>query len=148
MAEEVQGHEELWHQAAFAGGEGKRAIDSIMLAKDMLQENSDLRRVGRDIKSAFNGLRIAIITERLHKHCALQQWVEEFLLPCHIDIHVEGKLVHTTIMAEGIPQGSSLSHSLFSVYVSEMVCRAQSGLQQQLQWGRACLRPCNLSTAI
>ena len=36
VAEEVQGHEELWHKAAFAGRKGRVAMDSVMLAKDML----------------------------------------------------------------------------------------------------------------
>ena len=56
VAEEVQSHEELWHEAAFAGRKGRGAMDSVMLAKKMLEENDDLSMVGRDIRSAFNGL--------------------------------------------------------------------------------------------
>ena len=38
-------------------------MDSVMLGKNMLEENDDLRMVGRDIRSAFNGLRGDITAE-------------------------------------------------------------------------------------
>ena len=141
VAEEVQGHEELWHQAAFAGRKGRGAIDSVMLAKTMLEENEGLRMVGWDIKSAFNGLRKDITVNILAKHELLQQWVAEFLCPRTIEIWVDGKRAHTTTMIAGTPQGSPLSPSLFSIYASEMVWRAQREQQQQIQQSRAALRP-------
>ena len=115
-------------------------MDSVMLARDMFQNNDELRMVGRDIKSVFNVLRRGIITEILKKYTPLQQWVAEFLRPGAIDVYLDGKLAHTATMIEGTPQGSPLSLSLFSIYASEMVWQAQRGLQQQLQQGRAGLR--------
>ena len=69
----MQWHEELWPEAAFAGRKGRGAIDSVMLAKNMLQENDDLRMVGRNIRSAFNRLHRDITAEILEKHRPLQQ---------------------------------------------------------------------------
>ena len=92
VAEEVQGHDQLWHEAAFAGRKGRAAIDSVMREQNMLQENDDLRMIGQDIKSACNGLRRDITTEILEGHCPLEQWVTEFLRPCTVDICVDGKV--------------------------------------------------------
>ena len=121
VAEEVQSHEELWHEPAFAGRKGRGAMDSVMLAKNMPEENDDLRMVGRDIRSAFNGLCSDIIAEILEKHRPLHQWVSEFLQPRTVDIWVDGKVAYTTTMTAGTPQGSPLSPSLFLIYASEMV---------------------------
>ena len=130
VAEEVQSHEELWHEAAFAGSKGRGGMDSVMLAKNMLEENNDLRMVGQDIRSAFNGLRRDITAEILEKHPPLQQWVSEFLHTRTIDIWVDGRVAFTTTMTAGTPQGSPLSPSLFSIYASKMVWRAQRTLRQ------------------
>ena len=140
VAEEVQSHEELWHKIAFAGRKGRGAMDSVMLAKNMLEENDDLRMVGRDIRSALNGLRADITAEILQRHRPLQQWVSEFLRPCTINIWVDGKVAYTTTMTAGTPQGSPLSPSLFSIYASEMVWRAQRTLRQQAQQRRSSKR--------
>ena len=121
VAEEVQSHAKLWHEAAFAGRKGRVAMDSVMLAKNMLEENDDLRMVGQDIRSAFNGLSSDITAEIVEKHRPLPQWVSEFLRPRTVDIWVDGKAVYTTTMTAGTPQGSPLSSSLFSIYASEMV---------------------------
>ena len=133
MVEEVQSHEKLWHEAAFAGRRERGAMDSVMLAKSMLEENDDLRIVGRYIRSAFNGLRRDITADILEKHRPLQQWVSEFLRPRTIDIWVDGRVVYSIIMTAGTPQGSTLSPSLFSIYASEMVWRAQRTLRRQVQ---------------
>ena len=114
--------------------------DSVMLAKNMLQENDDLRMVGRDIRSAFNGLRRDITAEILEKHRPLQQWVMEFLRPRTVNIWVDGKVAYTTTMMAGTPQGSPLSPFLFSIYASEMVWRAQRNLRQQVQQRRSSMR--------
>ena len=140
MAEEVQLHGELWHETAFAGAKGRGAMDSVMLAKNMLEENDDLRMVGRDIRSAFNGLRRDITAKILAKHRPLQQWVEEFWRPRTIDIWVDGRVAHTTTMTAGTTQGSPLSPSLFSIYASEMVWRAQRTLRQQVLQRRSSKR--------
>ena len=112
-----------------------------MLVKDMLRENGDLRMVGRDIKSAFDGLHRDRAAEILEKHRPLQQWVIELLRRRTIDSWVDSKLAHTTTMIAGTLQGSRLSPSLFSIYASEMVWRAARGLRQQFQEGLATLRP-------
>ena len=140
VAEEVQRHEELCHEGAFADRKGRGAIDSVMLAKSMLQEYDDLRIVGRDIRSAFNGLRRSVIAEILEKHHPLQQWVMEFLRSRTVDIWVDGKVAYTTTMTAGTPQGSPLSPSLSSIYASEMVWRAQRNLQQQALRRRSSMR--------
>lgn len=65
---------------ASAGFCGKgRGVDSIMLAKELLGD--DNRLVGRDIKSAFNGLDRQICIQLLDGHKQLQTWVAEFLRP-------------------------------------------------------------------
>ena len=115
-------------------------MDSVMLAKNMLAETDDLRMVGRVIRSAFNGLRRDITAEILEKHRPLQQWVSEFLRPRTIDIWVDGKVAYTTTMTAGTPQDSPLSHNLFSIYASEMVCRAQKTVRQQAQQRRSSKR--------
>ena len=107
-------------------------MDSVILAKSMLQENDDLRMVSRDIRSAFNGLRRDVIAEILEKHQPPQQWVTEFLCPRTVDIWVDGKVAYTTTMTAVTPQGSPLSPSLFSINASEMVRRAQRSLRQQV----------------
>ena len=120
----------------FAGRKGRGAMDSVMLAKNVLEGNDDLRMVGRDIRSAFNGLRRDITAEILEKHLPVQQWVSEFLRTRTIDIWVDGKVAYTTNMTAGTPQGSPLSPSLVSIYASEMFWRAQRTLRQQVQQRR------------
>ena len=78
-------------------------MDSVMMAKAMLQKNDDLRMVGRDLKSACNGLRSDITAEILEGHRPLQQWVTEFLYPRTVDICIDGKVAYTTSMTAGSP---------------------------------------------
>ena len=68
VAEEVQGHEAVCYEADFAGRKGRGAMNSVMMAKDILQKHDDLRMVGQDIKSVFNGLCSDITTEILEGH--------------------------------------------------------------------------------
>ena len=141
VAEEIQEQRELWHPLAYAGRKGRGAMDLVMLAKSMLENNSDLRMVGWDIQSAFNGLCKEICVSLFKDHKRLQTWVAKFLNPREIDSYVDGKKAHSTVMTGGTPQGSPLSPALFMVYISELIRRAELRLHGQRQAVAARLRP-------
>ena len=52
-----------------------------MLMKEILGEQGDKRIVGRDIRSAFNGLRKEICVQIFEAHEGLKVWIAEFLRP-------------------------------------------------------------------
>lgn len=121
VAVKVGEMKELWHEMAFAGRKSRGAVDSVMLAREIQKKHDDMKLVGRDIKSAFNGISKDICIKIFEGHGQLQTWIAEFLNPRNIDIYVDGRKVYNTTMTGGTPQGSPLSPALFTVYISALI---------------------------
>jgi len=58
LVEKLQEREELWHERAFAGREGRGAIDSVMLMNMLMEQHPAEEVIGRDAQSAFNTLKL------------------------------------------------------------------------------------------
>jgi len=71
--------EELVHKRAWAGWNGRGAIDPVMLM-DELRKETEGEANGRDIKSAFSSMK-EIMYEILKEHEDLREWVDHFLRP-------------------------------------------------------------------
>ena len=120
---------ELWHEDALAGRKGRGAIDSVMLLNHLRKGKgaggSDLDVHARDIHSAFNSIDPRIMEELLNDHEDLREWVANFLAPREFDITVDDRVIGSTKMTGGTPQGPPLSPSLFTIYMSAIIRRAQ-----------------------
>ena len=119
IAEDLQDMTVLWHKRAFKGRKGRGAMDSVMLM-DQLRNRSVGKDVhGRDIHSAFNSIDTEIMCNLIEeKHT--KAWVKDFLKPRTFQIKTN-KIIGEATMTRGTPQGSPLSPSLFTVYMSAMI---------------------------
>ena len=75
VAIELQRHDELWHDRAFAGRRGRGAIDSVMLMAHIAEKHPEGVIVGRDAQSAFNTVRREHAREILRNHGWLSEWI-------------------------------------------------------------------------
>jgi len=131
VAEELQKHEELWHERAFAGRKGRGAMDSIMLMGYIAEKHGEGVIVGRDAQSAFNSVRRDYARELLGGHKELQEWIYDWLAPRQFNIEVGNHVIGSTKMTGGTPQGSPLSPALFTIYMSKVVWEAEEILRQR-----------------
>ena len=140
VAIQIGTKKELWHEMAFAGRKGRGAVDSIMLAKEILRKQDDVKIVDRDIKSAFDGVDKDICIKIFKEHEQLQMWIAEFLNPRTIDIYIDGRKVYNTTMTGGTSQGSPRSPALFTVYMTALIRKAKQSRKTQYQEVRTSLR--------
>jgi len=84
---------------------------------------------GRDIKSAFNSLDRDAMREILKGHEDLRDWVDYFLRPRTFEIRVDGRGIGKGMIVGGTPQGSPLSPTLFTAYMSAVVWEAEKLLK-------------------
>lgn len=135
VAEDLGHRRELFHERAFAGRKGRGAIDSVMLM-DELRRKVGGHVYGRDIKSAFNSLDRDEMYKILQDHDDLREWVDHFLRPRSFDVKVDGKRIGRTTMVGGTPQGSPISPTLFTIYMSKVVWEAERELDKLEGGGR------------
>jgi len=131
VALELQNHEELWPERAFAGRKGRGAMDSVMLMAYIAEQHPVGVIVGRDAQSAFNTVRREHVRTILEGHPWLQEWVDDWLAPRQFEMEVDGQAIGKAKMTGGTPQGSPLSPVLFTVYMSSVVWDAERRLQQR-----------------
>jgi len=81
IALEMQKHQELWHERAFAGRKGRGAIDSVMLMAHIAEQQPAGVIVGRDAQSAFNTVQREYVRRILRDHGVLREWVDDWLAP-------------------------------------------------------------------
>lgn len=104
--------------------------DSVMLMDELRREMGG-EVYGRDIKSAFNSLARDIMYEVLRQHEENREWVNYFLRPRTFDKRVDGRVIGRTTMTGGTPQGSPLSPTLLTTYMSAMVWQAEKTLGER-----------------
>jgi len=129
IAEDMGNIRELFHERAFAGRKGRGAIDSVMLM-DELRRKTGGHVYGRDIKSAFNSLDRDEMYNILWNHEDLREWVDHFLRPRSFKVKVDGETIGSTTMVGGTPQGSPLSPTLFTIYMSRVVWEAEGEMDK------------------
>jgi len=129
VAEDLGRKRELFHERAFAGRKGRGAIDSVMLMDD-IRKRTGGHVYRRDVKSAFNSLDRDKMYEILKDHEDLREWVDHFLRPRTFDVKVDGKKIGKTTMIGGTPQGSPISPTLFTIYMSSVVWEAGKELDK------------------
>jgi len=131
---------ELFHERAFAGRKGRGAIDSVMLMDEIRREvGGDVYR--RDIKSAFNSLDRDVMREVLRGHGDLRNWVDYVLRPRTFEVKIDGRVIGKGTMVGGTPQGSPLSPTLFTAYMSAMVWEAERLLKHREELESETRRP-------
>jgi len=121
IAQELQRHEELWHERTFAGRKGRGAIDSVMMMAMIAEKHPEGDIVERDVQSAFNTVRREHVREVLRNHEWLREWIDGWLAPRRFDIEVDGHTLGEVVITGGTPQASPLSPALFSIYMSSVV---------------------------
>jgi len=131
IAQELQEREMLWHERAFAGRKGRGAVDSVMLMAMIMEKHPEGEVIGRDAQSAFNTLRRDHTAELLKDQGWLGEWIDDWLIPRTLEVEVGGKVIGTTTMTGGTPQGSPLSPALFTVYMSSVVWAAERKLNKE-----------------
>ena len=130
VALELQKHEELWHERAFAGRRGRGAIDSVMLMAYIAEQQPAGVIIGRGVQSAFNTVQREHMRKVLGDRVWLGEWIDDWLSPRQFNIKVDGQLLGGARMTGGTPQGSPLSPALFTVYMTSVVKDAE-GRQRQ-----------------
>ena len=130
VAEEIQQHEDLWHERAFAGRKGRGAMDSVMLMAYIAEQNPAGVIIGRDAQSAFNTVRRHHMRRILDKYEDLGSWIDDWLAPRTFEMEVDGRNLGQACMTGGTPQGSPLSPALFTVYMSSIVWEVEKKLKQ------------------
>jgi len=128
VALELQKHCELWHERAFAGRRGRGAIDSVMLMAMIAEKHPEGDVIGRDAQSAFNTVRREHVWQ---DHEGLKNWIYDWLALRRFEVTVDGNTISTTRMTAGTPQGSPLSPSLYTVYMSSVVWATERKLAQR-----------------
>ena len=111
VSQDLGKEEQLWHPLSWAGRKGRGAIDSVMLM-DELRKKTGGTVYGKDIKSAFNSVERTKVAEILADTLDLAAW---FLEPRTFDIKIDGRIIGSTRMTGGTPQGSPLSPALLHV---------------------------------
>ena len=131
VAEEPQGYLELWHSHSYAGRKGRGAIDSV-LHMDGVRAQTGGTVYGRDIQAAFNSLGREKLSEILagEELTDIRVWTTRWLEPRHFEIYVDGRRIGAVTMTQGTPQGSPLSPTLSTVYMSAMVWRADQLIKE------------------
>ena len=124
VAERMMKKEELFHARAFAGWMGRGAIDSVKLI-DEIRKKAGGDVYGRDIKPAFNSLDGDVMRKVLREHEGLRDRVDYFMRPRTFDVKVNRRVIGKGMMVGGTPQGSPLSPTLFTAYMSSMVWEAE-----------------------
>jgi len=114
MALELQEHEELWHERAFAGHKSRGAIDSVMLMAYIAEKHPE-GIVGRDSQSALNTVRRDHVRRILDKYGWLRDLIDDWLALRRLSIELDGHDLGPVTMTGGTPQGSPLSPTLFTV---------------------------------
>jgi len=131
VALELQKHEELWHERAFAGRRGRGAIDSVMLMAYIAEQHPSGVIIGRDAQSAFNTLQREHMRKVLGDRRWLMEWIDDWLSPRHFRIEVDGQSMGEARMTGGTPQGSPLSPALFTIYMTSIIRDAEGRLRQR-----------------
>jgi len=123
VALELQKHEGLWHERAFAGRKGRGAIDSVILMAYIAEQQPAEVIVGRDAQSTFNTVQRTHVKKILKDHGWLREleWIDDWLSPRQFSMEVDGQVIGRVTMTGGTPQGSPLSPALFTVYMSSVV---------------------------
>ena len=120
IAEDLQGIEGLRHERSFAGRRGREVMDSVMLMDQLRRKHPGKDVHGRDIHSASNSIDTKIMCD-LIKDEHLKSWLKDFLA-----------LRSFQIKTKQGSQGSPLSPSVFTIYMSAMVKRGEE-LDEDLQ---------------
>lgn len=79
-------------------------MDSVILAQHLLKQHTGTRMVGRDIKSAFNGLDRNKCTTILGAHKKMKYWVEGSLRDRRLGIWIDRVEATTVTMSGGPPE--------------------------------------------
>jgi len=124
VAQHLQERQELWHERAFAGRKGRGAIDSVMLMAMIREKHTAGEIIGRDAQSAFNTLRREHTRKILEKQGWLGVWIDDWLSPREFGVEVDGKVIGTTKMTGGTPQGAPY-HQRSSRYICLVWCGMQ-----------------------
>jgi len=114
VALELQRHQELWHERAFAGRRGRGAMDSVMLMAHIVKKHPEGVIVGRNAQSALNTVRREHVRKILDGYGWLREWIDDWLAPRQFSMEMSGQVA----MTGETPQGSPLSPALFTVYMS------------------------------
>ena len=131
VAADLADQEQLWHLLSFTGRKGTGAMDSVMLM-DQLRKETGGTVCGKDIKFAFNSMEKRKVAEILKDLPDVAEWVDRFLQPRKFNIRLDGRIIGSTTMTEGTPQGSPLSPALFTIYMSQMITEAQNKIDKAM----------------
>ena len=117
IPEDLQEIKELCHERSFAGRKGRAAMDSVMLMAQLREQSRGRSDVhGREIHSAFNSIDTRVMCDLIEDR-DLKRWVKAFLAPRSFQIKTN-RIIGEARMTGGTPQGSLLSPSPFTIYMS------------------------------
>jgi len=101
VAQELQKHDELWHERAVAGRKGRGAIDSVVAMAMIAEQHPEGEIIGRDARSAFNTVRRDYAGYVLRNHEWLWRWILDWLGPRTLAVEVDGNTLGMTTMSGG-----------------------------------------------